>query len=258
MRVHPLLVAAAMGLLGALALSGVVHAQTARSGGGASAQLLLQLQQLASERTSLQADNTRLKKELDEVRKERDQLKKGQKGIEEHAKVDAAALAHSVEQRQAAEQEVKRANEKLQELIAKFKETIASLQSIEAERANVKQTLAARDQELKICLDRNHALYQLDDEVLTRWEKESLWSKLAQAEPFTKIKRVQLENLADDYRARAEDQRATPESLKAATRAAPPPPAPATATKPGSANTASSASSSAVQQPQTGTQPRAH
>ncbi|GAC1660206.1 MAG: hypothetical protein PVS2B3_13230 [Steroidobacteraceae bacterium] len=46
------------------AAPGTLSAQTARSGGGASAQLAQQLQQLASERTSLQAENERLKKEL--------------------------------------------------------------------------------------------------------------------------------------------------------------------------------------------------
>ncbi len=33
---------------------------------------------------------------------------------------------------------------------------------------------------------------------------------MASLEPFTKIKRVQLENLVDDYHSRAEDQKVAP------------------------------------------------
>ncbi len=54
-------------------------AQTTRSGGGANAQLMQQMQQLASERTSLQAENAKLKKELDDLRKDRDALKNSSK-----------------------------------------------------------------------------------------------------------------------------------------------------------------------------------
>ena len=43
----------------AIVLAGPAHAQTARSGGAPNAQLMLQMQQLASERTALQAENAR-------------------------------------------------------------------------------------------------------------------------------------------------------------------------------------------------------
>src|SRR5262245_51981874 len=45
-------------------------AQTERAGSSANAQLMQQMQQLASERTQLQAENARLKKELDELKKQ--------------------------------------------------------------------------------------------------------------------------------------------------------------------------------------------
>ena len=98
----------------------------------------------------------------------------------------------------------------MQELIAKFRETAQTLRDVEADRTTVKQTLATRDQDIKVCLDHNSALYGLNQEILTRLDNQSLWSRAAAAEPFTKIKRVQLENLVDDYKARADDHRLTP------------------------------------------------
>jgi chromosome segregation ATPase len=189
-----------------------VQAQTARSGSGANTQLLQQLQQLASERTSLQAEAARAKKELEDARKERDDLKKAQQAVEQRAKTSAAALAQSASERAASEQELTQTKAKMEELIAKFRETLQTLRQIEAESASAKQTLATRDQQLKVCVDRNASLYKLNGEILTHLEHESAWSHVARSEPFTKIKRVQLENLADDYQARADDQRVSPGS----------------------------------------------
>jgi len=49
-------------------------------------------------------------------------------------------------------------------------------------------------------------LYKLNTEVLDRLEHQGLWSHLARSEPFTQLKRTQLENLVDDYKQRATDQ----------------------------------------------------
>src|ERR1700726_2838508 len=76
------------------------HAQSARSGGGASAQLLQQMQQLASERTSLQAENAKLKKDLEDLRKDRDALKNSQQALDKRAKSSEAALKQQLAQRQ--------------------------------------------------------------------------------------------------------------------------------------------------------------
>jgi len=194
-------------MIATAAVSGLVSAQTARTGGGASAQLLQQLQQLASERTSLQSQNAQMKKELDDVRKERDALKKAQQAVDGRVKAGEAALARTATERESKEQELKQAKDRMQELIGKFRETVQTLREVETEHATAKQTLASREQDLKVCTDHNTALYKLNEEVLTRLEHQSAWSRVASAEPFTKLKRVELENLVDEYKFRADEQR---------------------------------------------------
>jgi chromosome segregation ATPase len=207
----------AVTLLGAVLGAGAVDAQTARSGGGGSAQLLLELQQLAAERTSLQAQNAQLKKDLEQARQERDALKKAQQGVAARIRTSEAAVARTAAERAASEQELQRVKDRTQELIAKFRETVQTLRQVESEGATAKQNLATREQQLKVCVDHNAELYKLNGEVLDRLEHRSAWSSLARAEPFTRLKRVQLENLVDDYKAKADDQH-----LKSAV---PPPPA---------------------------------
>src|SRR6516162_1500722 len=96
-------------------------AQTARSGGNASAQLVQQMQQLASERTALQGENDKLKKQLADITKDRDALKAGQQAVERRAKDATAALASSNSQRATTEQELTQTKSKMQELIARFR-----------------------------------------------------------------------------------------------------------------------------------------
>jgi chromosome segregation ATPase len=192
-----------------LLMAGPAFAQVARSGGGANSQLQMQVQQLAAEKTRMEADNAKLKKDLEDAHKELDALKSAQKTIDQRAKESTVALAESKTQRASAEEQQKQLKDKMEQLIAKFRETAQSLREVEGERTAVKQSLAARDAQLKVCADRNLSLYQLNNEVLTRLENQGFWSRAAAAEPFTQLKRIQNENLVDGYKVRADDQRVT-------------------------------------------------
>jgi chromosome segregation ATPase len=203
-------------LLLTVTVSGQAQAQEARSGGGASAQMVQQLQQVAAERTELQAQNAKLQKDLDDARKERDALKSGQQALQHRAEQADANVKQAQQgiltQRQASDQEIGRWRSKLDEVVAEARKIAQQLQEVEAARTRLTQTLADRDQQSKVCTDHNKALYELNSEILTHFDHQSVWSRMAQAEPFTQIKRNQLDNLLDDYRTRAQDQRVTPTS----------------------------------------------
>ncbi|HTU66641.1 MAG TPA: hypothetical protein VMF52_11870 [Steroidobacteraceae bacterium] len=183
------------------------HAQSARQGGGGNAQLTQQLQQLAAERTQLQADNARLKRELDETRKERDSLKGERENTEKKLRSSAALASRASGDRKQVEDDLAQTRDKLTELVTKFRETATTLRDVETERAGLQQQVQAGGQELNACVDRNAKLYAMNDEILDRLENQGFWTSVARAEPFTRLKRTQLENLADDYRARAGDTR---------------------------------------------------
>jgi chromosome segregation ATPase len=190
--------------------TGPAAAQTARSGGSANAQLMQQMQQLASERTALQAENAKMKKELADLTKERDTLKAGRAALDQRTRAsEAAMIARSAQDKASADAENARLKDRMQELVAKFRETAQTLKDVETERATFKQSLTARDAELGQCKAKNDALYKLNEEILARMDGQGAFSRLASLEPFTKIKRVQLQNLVDDYKYRAEDQRVT-------------------------------------------------
>jgi chromosome segregation ATPase len=201
-------VSVALGMVMLIAAPAGAFAQTERSGGGAaSAQLMMQLQQLSSERTTLQAENSKLKGELEKARKERDSLKEAQDTIMKRGRGAEVELAKVVSDRARLEGELAQQKDRVQEVIGRLRETATTLRDVETEGEAAKRSLATREQELKTCVDRNQKLYALNTEVLARFDDQGFWSSLSRREPFTQLKRVELENLADGFRGTAQDNR---------------------------------------------------
>ncbi len=195
-------------------LPGGAGAQTARpNSAGAGAQALQQLQQLASERTALQAENSRIKADLEQARKERDSLKAAQDAQARRSRGAEAELLRSQGEVARLEGDVAREKQRFEELVARFRETADAMREVETDRAARTQQLLQREQELQVCVDRNRTLYSLGTEVIGKLEDQGFWSALARREPFTRLKRIELENLADGYRGTASDNR-LPEPAK--------------------------------------------
>jgi chromosome segregation ATPase len=189
------------------------QAQSARSGGTANALLLQQMQQLASERTSLQAENAKMKQELEAARKERDTLKTGQQALTQRNRATSAALQQANTQHTQETLQIAQSKAEMQALIEKFRETIQQLKGIEADTTSAKQTMAVTERQLNVCMDHDVALYNLDVDVMSHADRESGFAtRLARMEPFTQIGRARLENRVDDYKARASDLRVKPAS----------------------------------------------
>ncbi len=111
--------------------------------------------------------------------------------------------------------ELTREKTRFEELVSRYREAAVTLRDSETDRAAKTQQLAQSDLGLRSCVDRNANLYALNQEVLGKFEDQGFWSSLARREPFTQLKRVQLENLVDDYRNRALDQKAAPAATPA-------------------------------------------
>ncbi len=193
-------------------LVGTAQAQEARTGGGTSAAVLQQLQQLASERTDLQSQNAKLQKDLEDMRKERDALKAGQSTADRRAQQSESAIHQIQEQaaarQQAADENLARWKAQLDQLVAKYKELAQTLGNTESDRNTLQQKIAAQEHVLSTCTDDNASLYNLNTEVLDHFQHQSPMAGLLRAEPFTQIARNRLENAALEYKQRAQELKA--------------------------------------------------
>jgi chaperonin cofactor prefoldin len=195
--------------VGAL-ISAVAPAQVQRSGGGggaANAQLMMQYQQADAERTQLKSDNAKLKKDLDDLKKQLDAATKQAAASKAGVSRDSAQLAAAQAANDRSAKDLVDSKAKMQELVGKFRETITQMRGIESERSQLQQQLAESKTAFDRCAERNYSLYQVDNEVLDRYAHEGAFSHMASAEPFTRIKRTEIDNLVLEYKERAEELR---------------------------------------------------
>jgi chromosome segregation ATPase len=181
--------------------------QVQRSGGGEAQKFMQQYQQVAAEKTALQAQLAQMKIDLDAAKadlaaakKERDAVKAGTGG-------SLAAVATVTAAKDAAEKNLEQYKQRMTELVARFRETAANLKEVEADRSKLRNDLEARNAAFDKCAQDNFGLYEINGELLDRYEHVGLFTKVSAVEPFTKITRTRIDNLVDEYRARAQDLR---------------------------------------------------
>ncbi len=200
----------------ALVVSVSVCAQQARSGGGGgNEQLVQQVQQLASERTELQSQNAKLQRDLDAGKHQLDDIKQQLAAARAGSARSQSALSAALASTRAAAEAAKDsdaksladARSKMQDLVDHYRATTVTLRDTELQRARLLQELTESKVTRDQCAQRNESLSKVTAEVLDRYEHQGAFSYMARAEPFTRLKRTQIENLVLEDRQRVEELR---------------------------------------------------
>jgi hypothetical protein len=138
------------------------------------------VRQIALERDALQAENAKLKIEIEDLAKKLGSLKKSSE----------AALSKSRESNTTL-------NENLQQ-------TVQSLRKTESEKNQLQETVVGQAQQLDSCELNNAKLVQTNREMIDHYDKKSIFDALLQHEPITQLKRVGIENIAQEYQDRVD------------------------------------------------------
>ena len=196
-------------LLAAVALfaGSEAGAQAQRSGGGEAAKFMQQYQQMAAEKTALQSQLEQMKKDLDAKKAELDSVKKELSLAKAHGGESAAVLAQAASVKESAAREVEQSKQRMNELVGKYRELAANLKVVESDRTGLRKDLAERSAAYDQCALKNAQLYDISSDVLNRFEHVGPFTKATAAEPFTRLTRTRIENLVDEYRARADELR---------------------------------------------------
>lgn len=63
---------------------------------------------------------------------------------------------------------------------------------------------------LAVCEEKNGALAGVATELMAKYRDVGFWESLQRREPFTRVRRVEVENLLEEYRDRVEASRIAP------------------------------------------------
>ena len=133
------------------------------------------LRQMALERDAMQAENTKLKGEIEELNRKLGGLKKSSEAALSKSHDGYATL-----------------NEKLQQ-------TTQSLRNLESDKNQLQETVVDQGLLIESCEDKNARMVQINRELLVRYERKGFLDAILQREPLTQLKRVEIENIAQEY-----------------------------------------------------------
>jgi chromosome segregation ATPase len=182
---------------------------------------MLQLRDAQGQVATLQAsqaqsdqDNAALKAKVDALNRQIDSLNK-------QSADDKAASDKSISDLKSQNADMTTQIGKLNEALAAWEKDDKQYVQLAKDKEAARAQLAVQVILLQRTIDdretKNLALYNLGNEILTRYEKFSLGDALGAKEPFTGLSRVKLQELVQDYKDKISDQRVTPGQL-------PPPP----------------------------------
>lgn len=172
-------------VMGLVLLSSMARAEQADPKALAKAQHMLR--QISGERDALQAEITQLKAELGTVKAKK-------------SNSDGALV---------------KSKESLREIQENLDKTLAEKQVAEA-------SATERGRQLEQCTIKNTKLYELNGELLQRYANKGVMDAMARREPFTGLKRVEMENLLQDFQSKLDEQRvSTQQGVRAPGEASP-------------------------------------
>ena len=146
------------------------------------------LRQVNAEKAQLQTEVLELKKSLTSLEKELEQTKNSAERKEGKLKNTLASWKES-------HQELK---EKLAMVLGMMNERNYTM-------AVLTENLQRQTGNFKVCYANNQSLSEINNKLLDRYEGKGAWDVIAQNEPFTGFKQVDIENFVQDYRYQIED-----------------------------------------------------
>jgi chromosome segregation ATPase len=167
---------------------------------------IAQQRSLEDERATLLAKQSESDKEIEALKAQIDALSKAQP-----KKSDNAPEMADLSRRVAAQgEQIGQLNQTLEKWKSAYNEAVTVARAKEAERAKLATDNDTLTQRATGCETKNAELYKVGSEILDRLENVSIGDVMIQREPFTGIKRVELQNLIQDEQDKLLDQKVAP------------------------------------------------
>ncbi len=93
------------------------------------------------------------------------------------------------------------ADKNLQQMMQLYVDASSSLQQLQMEKEQEQKRLSG---EIQVCEKKNAELYRISMEMMDKYQSKGMLSVLLQAEPFTQLERVKIQNLLQEYGDKAE------------------------------------------------------
>lgn len=168
--------------------------------------------QAEQEKTTALADKAAAERQLEKLDTTRRQLASEHTA---HSRTEAE-LKTSQTEVEALKARLADTEKKLADSVALHRATAEKLAQTESMKKQAEGQLADNRQDLRLCQTHNGSLYALGREMMDKYRDKSCQDALAQAEPFTGLKKIEVENLLETWRDQLDRDRLDRQKLGAA------------------------------------------
>lgn len=159
-----------------------------------------QLRKVSDEKAALEQDKATLSQELDTLKKKSGELESSaSRANKRKAVLEKEAEALKQDKTKLSE-EVEQLKKELAESQLALRDTRQNLQQETSQKQRLEQNLSARGKELEVCETKNQKLYQYHVELINRAQNRGSLGALLDSEPVLGLKRVEIENVLEEYR----------------------------------------------------------
>ena len=159
----------------------------------------VRIRQLEDENATLQAKQAEFLRNSQAAGQKASQAEKGLQALRGRQASELAALQKATEAQK----------ETLDKWQAAYKEAASTAQARDADAKRLEAALTALRQQNRLTEEKNAKLYGLGRELLDLYEHKSVLDVVGASEPVTKLKRVEYENVAQDYEDKLRDSHVT-------------------------------------------------
>ena len=170
-------------------------------------------QQLTQEKAQLEQDKAKLEKENADKEKQMKQLlaklkrtEAGTKQSEADVRQKSAEADRLKAELEAMSLKFVEQREKADKLADSYKASVETIKQRDAEKETLnvrvleqREIIGRQSRLVQACEEKNLALYQLGTDLMQRYRNKSVMDALKQAEPFTQLEKVKMENLLQEY-----------------------------------------------------------
>lgn len=151
------------------------------------------------------ADAKKQSAQLAELKRQNDELQKRNDVLKGRLSEMLDSATKGQANQTAMSEKLQKDRERVQEMVAKFRDTVQVLKQVESERTELKTNLEQRNRLVAECVARNDELYKANLDVLEKYNSKGVWQALTEREPLTQIQHVKNETWSEEFR-RKNDQ----------------------------------------------------
>lgn len=166
----------------------------------------MQIKQIQDEKAALEQEKAALNQELEALKKKTSEIESSVARAN-RSKATAEKEADALKQTKTElSEKIAQLEKQFQETEKTLRETQRSLQLETSQKQRLEQNLGVRGKELGVCEAKNAKLYQYQVEMISRAQKRGSLDVLLEREPLLQMKRVEIENLLEEYRDKIDNE----------------------------------------------------